>query len=244
MPAIDFNDTGTNNVVLNGDGSVSIITENGEIYRLDQTLTVAKKLELGTTDASPAQGGLSYDGSDLYAGSGGGIQNITDLITAAEARTAVEGNVNVEDLVTASTTSGEVPVAQGDGSLAMEAQSGGSGTDWRRYHREGTLEDGVTYTDEYIDGLEAATDEDIEIRNPFFNLVGSFDGVASDYQVTLEEVNGTGDYTYDGETFLRNDVVQLTASAPSSTGPALNIRLTKSQSGSQQVWFGFEWRRV
>lgn len=118
------------------------------------------------------------------------------------------------------------------------------GETWNRYHREGTLEDGVTYTDEYIDGLEAATDEDIEVRNPFFNLVGSFDGVASDYQVSLMEVNGTGEYVYDGETFIRDDVVQLTASAPSSTGPALNIRLTRSQSASQQVWFGFEWRRA
>jgi hypothetical protein len=45
--------------------------------------------------------------------------------TDADAQTAVEGSVNVEDLATSSTTSGEVPVSQGDGSLLMQS----SGTD-------------------------------------------------------------------------------------------------------------------
>lgn len=87
MPAIDFDNTGQSNIVLNGDGSVSILTENGEVYRFDNTLDLN---DLGLTDvgplglsstgsSSPSQGAIEFDGTDIYAGTGGGTKNLSDI---------------------------------------------------------------------------------------------------------------------------------------------------------------------
>ena len=143
----------------------------------DETDQNASDISTNASDISTNASNISAVDDDLSShksatsvhGANGDVAGTNDLYTDSEARTAVEGSVDVEALVT-SGASGTAPVSQGDGTLAMESVTVPDSTQENSYSggwttMESTNADGAVSISHqfkyntYIDAVEARSDD-------------------------------------------------------------------------------------
>ena len=128
--ALQLGDSGAE-ITGNGNGDVDVT--GGGLYVGGTNVTLDSRFPLPNSDL--ANSSVTVAGNSVALGGSTAIAHadLSNIGSAdhhtryadSEAQTAVEGSVNVEDLVTASATAGHVARSQGDGTLLMEALAHG-----------------------------------------------------------------------------------------------------------------------